>query len=85
MGNPHNIFLNALWGLRHVMHPPPPLRPPWSDNSGEGIRHNRKAEVLVGGGRYCPIRKQVLFNLFKTQVSPKPEFHVFLTQMADSE
>ena len=35
--NPPNIFLKALFGLRHVMPTSPPLwHPLWSDNSREG-------------------------------------------------
>jgi len=68
LGNPQNIFLNALWGLRYVMPPPPPLwHPPGVITPEKVIRHNRKNEGAGLGDRHCPLRKQVLYNLLKTQ------------------
>jgi hypothetical protein len=50
MVNPHTIFLNAPFGLRHVMPPPPPLwHPLWSDDSREG-KYNTIAKPRSGSG-----------------------------------
>jgi len=50
MGNPHIIFLNALFGLQHVMPPHPPLwHPLWSDNSREVYNTIAKHRVGLGG------------------------------------
>ena len=81
MGNPQNIFLNALWGLRHVMPPPPPLQlPHWSDNSREGNTTQSQSEGAVRGDRHCPLSKLVLNNLLKTQGFYKADTSFFISQ-----
>ncbi len=50
--NPHTIFLNALFGLRHVMPTPPPLwHPLWYDNSLEGNTTPSHSAGAVSGGQ----------------------------------
>jgi len=56
MGNPQNIFLNARWGLRQVMPPPPPHGTPWSDNCREGIATPSQSAGAVRGDSACPLR-----------------------------
>jgi len=66
MVNPENIFLNALWGLRHVMPPPRRCGIPGNDNSREGITIQSQSAGAVLGDRHCLLRKQVFYNLLKT-------------------
>jgi len=65
--NPHDISLNTLLGLQHVMPPPPPLgHPLWSDNSRESNTSSSQSAEAVRGDRYGPLRYQVIRNLLKS-------------------
>ena len=57
---------------------PPPPDPHWSDNSREGNTTQSQSEGAVRGDRHCPLRKQVLYNMLKTQGFYKASFLSFL-------
>jgi len=53
MGNPRNIFLNALFWLRHLMPPPPTLwHPLRSDNSRESDTTQSQSAGRFGTGNF---------------------------------
>jgi hypothetical protein len=75
MGNPHNIFLYALWGLRHGMPPLPPLwHPPGFDNSREGTTPPSHSAGAVRGDGHRLIRKTgdlafvEIFGLYRDEI-----------------
>ena len=66
MGNPENIFLNALfWATARNASAPAAAAPPWSDNSREGNTTQSQSAGAVRGDRHCPLRKLVLYHLFE--------------------
>ena len=56
IGNPHNIFLNVLFGLRHVVPPPPPLWNQWSDTFREGNTTQSQSADAVRGEQALSFR-----------------------------
>jgi len=68
MVNPQNIFLNALFRSTACnASAPAAVAPPRSDNFREGNTTKSQSAGAVRGDRHCPLRKQVLYNLLKTQ------------------
>jgi len=66
MGNPENIFLNALsWATAYNASAPAAMAPLWSDNSREGNTTQSQSAGAVRGDRHCPLRKLVLYHLFE--------------------
>jgi hypothetical protein len=83
MGSPQNVFLNALWGSRHVMPLRPPMRhPPSSDNSREGTTTQSQSAGAVWGDRHCSLRNQVLYHLLKTQEFTKACFFIKMPRLS---
>ena len=85
MGNPQNVFLNALfWATACNASAPRRCDTlPETITPEKVIRHNRKAKGRFGeGDRHCPLSKQVQYNLLKTQVFYKAKICAFLKQTA---
>ena len=82
-GNPQNIFLNVLWGLRQVIPPHPPLWYRLERYPPEKVlQHNRKALGGFGGKRHCFLRKQVLYHLLKNQGFTKACFFIKMPRLS---
>ena len=62
------FFLTLFFGLRHGMPlPPAAVVLPGAITPEKGNTTESRNERAVWGDRHCPLRKQVLYNLLKTQ------------------
>jgi hypothetical protein len=74
MGNPGNIFTNALSGATACdASASAAVAPAWSDNSREGNSTYSQSAGAVRGDRHYPLRELVRYNSLKLMVSAMPE------------